>query len=77
MICADMSKMHRNNKADDPKTQREEALRAVEFMRQLEAKHKKKMKTIRLKDGTIVSSTSKENLKQYIENDKKVLRVGY
>lgn len=72
-----MSKDLRKNNDDNPKTLREMALRNLEVMRKLEAKNKKKMKTIVLKDGTIVSSTSKERLKAYKEMDKKTLKIGY
>lgn len=37
------------------------------MMKEMEKKNRKKMKTIRLSNGTIVSSTSKENLKYYQE----------
>ena len=48
-----MSKDLRKNNDDNPKTLREMALRNLEVMRKLEAKNKKKMKTIVLKDGTV------------------------
>lgn len=72
-----MSSNHNRGKDDNPKSQREEAIRALEAMRQIEAKKKKKMKSITLKDGTVVSSTSKERLKGYKELDKKTLKIGY
>ena len=72
-----MSKDLRKNNDDNPKTLRETAIRTLEVMRKLEAKNKKKMKTIVLKDGTVVSSTSKERLKGYKELDKKTLKIGY
>lgn len=37
-------------------------------MKELEKKKRKKMKTIHLPNGAIVSSTSNENLKSYQEN---------
>ena len=40
---------------------------ALARMKELEKKKRKKMKTIRLPNGAIVSSTSKENLKYYEE----------
>jgi hypothetical protein len=40
---------------------------ALERMKELEKEKRKKMKTIRLPNGAIVSSTSKENLKYYQE----------
>lgn len=72
-----MSKDLRKNNDDNPKTLREMALRNLEVMRKLEAKNKKRMKTIVLKDGTIVSCTNKEHLKAYKELDKKSLKIGY
>ena len=72
-----MSSNHNKGKEDNPKSQREEAVRALEVMRQIEAKKKKKMKSITLKDGAIVSSTNKEHLKEYKELDKKTLKIGY
>ena len=41
---------------------------ALKQMKELEKKKKRKMKTIRLPNGAIVSSTSKENLKYYEED---------
>ena len=72
-----MSSNHNKGKEDNPKSQREEAVRALEVMRQIEAKHKKKMKCVTLKDGAIVSSTNTERLKAYKELDKKTLKIGY
>ena len=41
---------------------------ALAKMKELEKKKRKQMKTIRLPNGAIVSSTSKENLKYYQED---------
>lgn len=41
---------------------------ALERMKELEKEKIRKMKTIRLPNGTIVSSTNKENLKYYQED---------
>ena len=41
---------------------------ALKQMKELEKAKRKKMKTIRLPNGAIVSSTSKENLKYYEED---------
>lgn len=41
---------------------------ALARMKELEKKKRKKMKTIRLPNGAIVSSTSKANLKYYEED---------
>lgn len=43
----------------------DKAQEALIKMKELEKKKRKKMKTIRLPNGAIVSSTSKENLKYY------------
>jgi DNA replication protein DnaD len=58
-----------------------DAKRAAELnlkkMRALEEKFKPRMKTIVLKDGTIISSTNEEHLKYFLEQDKRNLKIGY
>lgn len=41
---------------------------ALERMKELEKEKRKKMKTIRLPNGSIISSTSEDNLKYYKED---------
>ena len=54
-----------------------EAERVLEKMRELEAKFKPQMRTIRLKDGTIISSTNEDHLRYFLEQDKKSIKVFY
>lgn len=46
----------------------DKAQAALAMMKELERKKKRKLKTIQLKNGAIVSSTSKEHLKYYEED---------
>lgn len=62
---------------NDHKTVVSDAKKVVKKMNEIWKSKKDQMKTIVLKDGTIVSSTSEERLRAYQELDNKSLKIGY